>query len=109
MHILLFFFLAPVGAGALLEYALCRFPRKRFWRRLPPLILAVGAIAVTIFRHFGWDRGGSGAPIETLLFFPGLPVLGLAVGLLVGWLIWRRLWLPRVVTEKKRRWPGGNG
>ena len=109
MHILLFFLLAPMGAGALLEYALCRFPKKRAWRRLPPMILAAAAFAVTVFRHFGWDRGGGGAPIETLLFFPGLPALGIGIGLLVGWLVWRRLWLPRVVTEKKRRWSGGNG
>ena len=106
MHILLFFFLAPLCAGALLEYALCRFPKKRFWRRLPPLILAVSAIAVTVYRHFGWDREGGGAPLETLLFFPGLPVLALAAGLLAGWLLWRRLWLPRVVKDRRHHGPG---
>lgn len=111
MHIFLFFFLAPLGVGALLEYALCRFPKKRLWRRIPPMLLAAVGIGILIYRHLVWDRDGSGAPVETLLFFPGLPVLGLTLGLLAGWLLWRRLWLPRVVRDrgKTRRGTGGRG
>ena len=102
MPILLMLFLAPLAAGAVLEYALCRFPKKRFWRYLPPAIAAAGAAAVTLFRYFGWSEEGGGAPLETLLFFPGLPAAGLFVGIVAGWRIWKRLWKPRVIRKKKQ-------
>ncbi|BDF66033.1 hypothetical protein CE91St43_00050 [Oscillospiraceae bacterium] len=102
MPIFLMLFLIPLGAAAVVEYILCRFPKKRFWRCLPPAALAIAVLAVTLFRYHGWDDGGGGAPIETLLFFPGLPALGLAVGLFLGWRLWKKLWSPRVFREKKK-------
>lgn len=103
MPIILMFFMIPLVAGAGLEYILCRFPKKRFWRYLPPAGAAILAGAVTLFRYFGWSKGAGGAPIETLLFFPGLPAAGLFVGVFAGWRIWKRLWTPHVVQKKKQK------
>ena len=103
MPILLMFFLVPLAAGAAVEYALCRFPKKRLWRAVPPLAAAVAAAAVTLFRYHGWNETGGGAPIETLLFFPGLPALGLFLGLFLGWRGWKYLWKPKVFRDRKKR------
>ena len=57
MPIFLMLFLIPLGAAAVVEYILCRFPKKRFWRCLPPAALAIAVSAVTLFRYHGWDDG----------------------------------------------------
>lgn len=101
MPILLMFFLGPLAVGAAAEYILCRFPKKRFWRTLPPMAAAVAVAAVSLLRYHGWDEAGGGAPIETLLFFPGLPALGLFLGLFLGWRLWKYLWKPKVFRERK--------
>lgn len=101
MPILIMFLLAPLAVGAAVEYALCRFPRKRFWRYLPPAAGAAAVTAVALFRYHGWSETGGGAPLETLLFFPGLPALGLFVGLFLGWRLWKHLWKPKVFRERK--------
>lgn len=101
MPILLMFLLAPLGLGAVVEYALCRFPKRRFWRSVPPIAAGAVVAAVTLFRYHGWDESGGGAPLETLLFFPGLPALGLFLGLFLGWRMWKHLWKPRVFKERK--------
>lgn len=95
-------FVAPLAAGAAGEYAACRFPRRRFWRYLPPVGAAAVTAAVAAFRYHGWSVEGDKAPIETLLLFPGLPALGLLLGMYLGWRLWKRLWSPRVVKD-----PGG--
>ena len=103
MPIFVMLFLIPLAAGAAVEYMLCRYPKRRFWRVLPPVaaVLAVAVVALT--RYHGWDDAGAGAPVETLLFFPGLPALGLFVGLFLGWRAWKYLWRPRVFQERKRK------
>ena len=103
MLILFMFFLVPMAAGTVLEYVFCRFPKRRFWRFFPPIGVAVLAAAVTLFRYFGWDEGGGGAPLETLLLFPGLPMVGLFAGIFTGWRVWKRLWTPRVIQKKKQK------
>lgn len=96
------FFVAPLAAGAAAEYAVCRFPKKRIWRYLPPILSAGAVLAVSLFRYHGWDQAGSqGAPLDTLLFFPGLPALGMALGLFLGWRLYKHLWTPRIVKKKK--------
>lgn len=102
MPILFMFFMVPLAMGAILEYGFCRFPKRRLWRFFPPAGVAVFAAAVTLVRYFGWNDGNGGAPIETLLFFPGLPAAGLFVGLVTGWRVWKRLWTPRIIRKKKK-------
>ena len=103
LFILMFF--GPLLFGLAVEYALCRFPRRRFWRILPPVVSVLTVTAVTLFRLYGWSRDGSAlAPIETLLFFPGVSGLGLFIGLFIGWRLWKRLWTPHVFTERPKWW-----
>ena len=92
--IFLIFFLVPVIPAAAIEYAACRFPRYRWWRTVPPAATVVLAALIAYFRWRNW--GGEGAPIETLLFFPGLSALGLLAGCFVGWRIWKWMWTPRL-------------
>lgn len=103
MPILFVFFMIPLAAGAFMEYIFCRFPKKHFWRYLPPAAAAILTGTVTAFRYFGWNEGGGGAPIETLLFFPGLPAAGLFIGFFAGWRIWKRLWTPHVIRKKEKK------
>ena len=98
--VFLLLFVAPGLAALAAEYLCCRLPKKRFWRYLPPAALALGGAIALWSRFQNWGEGP--VPVETLLFFPGVPVLGMALGLLLGWLLWRRLWLPRVVKGKRR-------
>lgn len=93
----------PMGLGLLLEYGFCRFPKSRLWRWIPPLFALAVTVAVTLLRYHGWSAGGEKAPVETLLFIPGLPALGAFLGLYLGWRLWKRLWTPRVVDRKGRR------
>lgn len=94
-------FLTPLAVSAGTEYLFCRLPKRRFWRWVPPAAALVVTAAVTLFRWHGWSDEGTGAPLETLLFFPGLPALGVFLGLFAGWRVYRRLWLPRVVKKKE--------
>ena len=55
--------------------------------------------AVALGRYRVWASAES--PLPTLLFVPGLPALLGFLGLLAGWLAWRRMWLPRVVRNKQ--------
>lgn len=98
--VFLLLFVAPGLAALVAEYLFCRIPKKRLWRALPPLVLALGAAVVVWSRVHSWSEGP--IPIETLLFFPGVPVLGLALGLFLGWRLWHKLWDPRVVTDKRK-------
>ena len=59
-------------------------------------------------RYYGWSDTDH-APIETILFFPGLPLLGALLGITAGFLVWKKLWTPQVVKhhragEQWKRW-----
>lgn len=106
MPIIILLCLVPVLLGAVCEYAVCRFAKRRPWRWAPPLVALTGTAIVFCTRYLGWsadvDQGG-GAPIETLLFIPGLPAALLFLGLFIGYRLWKRVWSPRVIDEKKRK------
>lgn len=101
MVILIAFVLAPLGAGFVLEYLVCRLSmgHDRLWKLLPPVLAAALTGAVALGRYRVWASAES--PLPTLLFVPGLPALLGFLGLLAGWLAWRRMWLPRVVRNKQ--------
>lgn len=101
MVILIAFVLAPLGAGLVLEYLVCRLSmgHGRLWKLLPPVLAAALTGAVALGRYRVWASAES--PLPTLLFVPGLPALLGFLGLLAGWLAWRRMWLPRVVRNKQ--------
>ena len=90
----------PMIIGLVAEYAACRFPKRRLWRGGPPPLTPLGALAVALYPHPRRGDGGGKAPWETLLFIPGIPALGAFLGLWLGWRLWKRLWLPRVVKER---------
>ena len=94
-------FAVPMAIALAVEYAACRLPKRRLWRGLPPFITGLVTVGVTLYRYHGWSAVGEKAPVETLLFIPGLPALGAFLGLFLGWRLWRRLWLPRVVKDRK--------
>lgn len=100
--IFLLLFAVPLLLALAVEYAFCRFPKRRLWRWVPPLLTVLGALWVTLSRYHGWSDGAEKAPWETLAFIPGLPALGAFLGLWLGWRLWRRLWLPRVVDDVKK-------
>lgn len=97
MLILVLFVLIPLTVGFLLEYLVCRFTMRhsRWWKAVPPL-LAFGLTAwVGVGRYLVWTSRES--PLPTLLLVPGLPALFGFLGLLAGWRLWRRRWLPKVL------------
>ena len=95
----LILFAAPAGVALVAEYLFCRIPKKRFWRLVPPILVTLAAAIALWSRFHNWGEGQ--IPIETLLFFPGVPVSGLALGLFLGWRLWHKVWDPRVVKDKK--------
>lgn len=92
MPILILFCLLPLALGAAAEYAAYRFARRKLWRWVPPLVCLAVTLAVLAARFFGWSDTG-GAPIETLLFVPGLPAALVFLGL------YKRLWDPGVIDD----------
>ena len=76
------------------EYLFCRFPKYRWWRKAPPAFALLLGAVLAFIRWRNW--GEEGAPIEALLFFPGLSTLAMVVGCYLGWRIWRHLWTPRL-------------
>lgn len=91
--IFLLFFLAPMAVAAVIQYLCCRLPRRREWRWLPVAITLVLAALGVLYRSHEW---GEGVPLETLLFFPGLPALGLLCGCALGYRLWKKIWTPRI-------------
>lgn len=102
MIILVIFILIPFVLATAIEYAVCRFPRRRWWRVIPPLAVAAVAAAVGVGRYNVWTSQNA-SPWTQLLFVPGLPALFAFLGFLAGWRLWRRLWRPRVVRDKFKR------
>ena len=94
-------FTLPFIVALAVEYAACRFPKRRLWRWLPPAAALLLAAAVALSRYHGWSPGEKKAPWETLILIPGLPALGAFAGLWLGWRLWKWLWLPRVVKDRK--------
>ncbi len=99
--ILLILALVPLLGGFLLEFVVCQFTRRRgrLWKLLPPVGAALLTGAIVVHRLNLWESEGS--PMTQLLFIPGLPALGLFVGLFLGWRLYRRLWRPRVIQDQK--------
>lgn len=100
--IFLMLFAIPMVIALAAEYGFCRFSKRWEWQCLPPLLTAVAAGTIAFHRYHGWSAGAEKAPWETLLFIPGIPALGAFLGLWLGWRLWRRLWLPRIVKDPKK-------
>ena len=94
------FCILPLLAGVAAEYLVCRLLKKTLWRVLPPLIVLVLTALVTAGRLGVWEAEES--PWTQLLFVPGLPALCALVGTMLGWRLWKKLWGPRVIWEKRR-------
>lgn len=91
----------PLALGLIAQYLACRLPRRRLWRVLPPLAVLALTALVAAGRLRVWEAEHS--PLTQLLFVPGLPALCALAGIVLGWRLWKRLWGPRVIWEKKRR------
>ena len=48
--ILLLLFAIPMVIALVVEYGFCRFPKRREWRWLPPLVTGAAAVAVAFYR-----------------------------------------------------------
>lgn len=99
--ILLILALVPLAGGFLLEFLVCQFTRKgsKLWKLIPPAAAALVTAAIVLHRLNLWESDNS--PVTQLLFIPGLPALGFFVGLFLGWKLYRWLWRPRIIREKK--------
>lgn len=100
MILVVIFGAIPFFLGLVIEYLICRFLKRGLWRVLPPLLLALLGAGVAVYRHHMW---ASDAAIWTqLILVPGVPVTAALLGMLIGWRIWRHLWRPRLIWEKKK-------
>ena len=99
--ILLILALVPMVGGFLLEFLVCQFTRKgsKLWKLIPPVAAVLVTAAIVVHRLNLWESDNS--PVTQLLFIPGLPALGFFVGLLLGWKLYRWLWRPKIVRDKK--------
>ncbi len=99
--ILLILALLPLVGGFLLEFLVCQFTRKgsRLWKLIPPAAAALVTGYVVFHRLNLWESDNS--PVTQLLFIPGLPALVFFVGLFLGWRLYRWLWKPKIVRDRK--------
>ena len=99
--ILLILALVPLVGGFLLEFLVCQFTRKgsKLWKLTPPVAAVLVTAAIVVHRLNLWESDNS--PVTQLLFIPGLPALGFFVGLFLGWKLYRWLWRPKIVRDKK--------
>lgn len=93
------FCVLPLLAGLIPEYLVCRFTKKKWWRPLAPLAVVVIAALVAAGRLRVWESEVS--PVTQLLFVPGVPAVFALLGTLLGWRLWKRLWSPRVVKDRR--------
>ena len=93
------FVLLPFLLGAVIQYAVCRFTRRKRWWVLPGLAAAVLALLIAAGRWNLW-ASEQVSPLTQVLFFPGLPALALLAGLFAGWRFWKWFWRPRVVDGR---------
>ena len=82
-----------MAVAAVIQYLCCRLPRHREWRWLPVGVTLAFALLGVLYRSYEW---GEGVPLETLLFFPGLPALALLCGCALGYRLWKKIWTPRI-------------
>lgn len=99
--ILLILALVPLVGAFLLEFLVCQFTRKgsKLWKLIPPVAAVLVTAAIVVHRLNLWEADTS--PVTQLLFIPGLPALGFFVGLFLGWKLYRWLWRPKIVRDKK--------
>ena len=99
--ILLILALVPLVGGFLLEFLVCQFTRKgsKLWKLIPPVAAVLVTAAIVVHRLNLWEADTS--PVTQLRFIPGLPALGFFVGLFLGWKLYRWLWKPKIVRDKK--------
>ena len=99
--ILLILALVPLVGGFLLGFLVCQFTRKgsKLWKLIPPVAAVLVTAAIVVHRLNLWEADTS--PVTQLLFIPGLPALGFFVGLFLGWKLYRWLWKPKIVRDKK--------
>ena len=99
--ILLILALVPLVGGFLLEFLVCQFTWKgsKLWKLIPPVAAVLVTAAIVVHRLNLWEADTS--PVTQLLFIPGLPALGFFVGLFLGWKLYRWLWKPKIVRDKK--------
>ena len=99
--ILLILALVPLVGGFLLEFLVCQFTRKgsKLWKLIPPVAAVLVTAAIVVHRLNLWEADTS--PVTQRLFIPGLPALGFFVGLFLGWKLYRWLWKPKIVRDKK--------
>ena len=95
------FCLLPLLLGLAAEYLVCRFLKRKLWRILPPAVVLALTALVAAGRLNVWESSQS--PVTQLLFVPGLPALFALIGIVLGWRLWKKLWSPKVIWEKKRR------
>ena len=93
------FCLLPLLIGFIGQYAVCRFTRGKLWKLAPAAAVIVLAALVAAGRMRIWQAEHS--PLTQLLFVPVLPALFLLLGLLFGWRLWKRLWSPRIVRDRR--------
>ena len=93
--------LVPLAGGFLAEFLVCQFTRRgsRLWKLLPPVITAAVTAAIAAYRLHLWESDNS--PATQLLFIPGLPALGFFSGLFLGWRLYRWLWRPKIIRDRK--------
>lgn len=63
------FCVLPLVVGLIAQYLVCRFPKRKLWRALPPLVILILAGWVTAGRLSVWEADHS--PVTQLLFVPG--------------------------------------
>ena len=93
------FVLAPLVLGLAAEYAACRFTRNKLLRALPP---AAGVFLAALIAAGRWNmwRSEQVPPTTQLLLFPGLPGVCLLLGMYLGYRLWRRIWMPKIVRDR---------
>ena len=99
--ILLILALVPLAGGFLLEFLVCQFTRKgsKLWKLIPPVAAVLVTAAIVVHRLNLWEADTS--PVTQLLFVPGVPAAFALLGTLLGWRLWKRLWSPRVVKDRR--------
>lgn len=106
--ILLFLALVPVGLGAALQYLVCRLTMREtgpHWKALRLLRALPAICTAALIAGVAWNRlqlwqSETVSPVTQLLFIPGVPGLCVVLGLVLGGLLFRRRWAPRVFREK---------
>ena len=60
------FCVLPLVLGLIAQYLVCRFPKRKLWRALPPLIVLILAVWTAMGRLRVWEADHS--PVTQLLF-----------------------------------------